>query len=84
MFGNLLGNIIIKIKANLEDFMISSTAVIFLILSGIISFFVPIGLIVYIKTKKKGSIKAFFIGVLAFVVAAQVIEGEINYYFLIY
>ena len=62
--------------------MVSNLSITFMIISLIICLVLPIGGIIYLKIKYKVKLKTFFIGMLAFFIAVQVLEALINYYLL--
>ena len=62
--------------------MVSNLSITFMIISLIICLVLPIGLIIYLKIKYKVKLKTFFIGMLAFFIAVQVLEAPIHYYLL--
>ena len=62
--------------------MVSNLSITFMIISLIICVVLPIGGIVVLKIKYKVSLKAFFIGMLAFFIAVQILEAPIHSYFL--
>lgn len=62
--------------------MVSNLSIVFMVISLIISLALPIGGIIYLKLKYKVSLKVFFIGMLAFFIAVQILEAPINNFFL--
>ncbi len=62
--------------------MVNNLSIIFMGISLILSLGLPIGGIIYLKVKHKVSLKVFFIGMLAFFIAVQIIEAPIHNYFL--
>lgn len=62
--------------------MVSNLSITFMIISLIICLVLPIGGIIYLKRKYKVKLKTFFIGMLAFFIAVQVLEAPIHYYLL--
>lgn len=64
--------------------MVSNLAITFMGISLIISLFVPIVGMIYLKKKYNASLKVFFIGALAFFIAVNIIESPIHTYFLSY
>lgn len=54
--------------------MVSGTSIIFMVLSGLISLLLPIGLAIYICVKKKASFLAVAIGALVFVVTQMMLR----------
>lgn len=64
--------------------MVSNLSITFMGISLIISLFVPIVGMIYLKKKCNASLKVFFIGALAFFIAVNIIESPIHTYFLSY
>lgn len=64
--------------------MVSNLSITFMGMSLIISLFVPIVGMIYLKKKYNASLKVFFIGALAFFIAVNIIESPIHTYFLSY
>lgn len=62
--------------------MVNNLSIVFMGISLIISLGVPIGGIIYLKKKYKASLKPFFIGMLVFFIAVQVLEAPIHNYIL--
>lgn len=62
--------------------MVSNVSIIFMAISLIICLVLPIGGIIYLKKKYNASLKAFFIGMLVFFIAVQILEAPIHNYFL--
>ncbi|HAX74128.1 MAG TPA: YhfC family intramembrane metalloprotease, partial [Firmicutes bacterium] len=63
--------------------MISMNAIYGMIFSLIISLVLPLGLIVWVRRKYKASLFSFFVGMVAWFVAVQVLEAPIHYYLLV-
>lgn len=59
--------------------MISTTSMNFMIISAIISFFIPIGAYIYFKKMDKITFKPVFIGILTFILFSQVLEKLLHY-----
>lgn len=64
--------------------MVSTTSIIVMGITCLICFMVPLLLIWWIRRKYQASIASFLVGMIAFVVAVQILESPLNYYFLIY
>lgn len=62
--------------------MVSNLSIFFMVISLIVSIFLPIGGIIYLKKKYKVKLKVFFIGMIVFFVAVQILEAPIHSYFL--
>ncbi|MDV4149823.1 YhfC family glutamic-type intramembrane protease [Clostridium sp. AL.422] len=62
--------------------MVSNLSIFFMSISLIICLAFPIGGIIYLKVKYKVSLKTFFIGMLAFFIAVQILEAPIHNYIL--
>lgn len=62
--------------------MVSGYSIFFMILTFIISTFIPVSLMIFLKFKYNTSLKSFFIGMAAFFIAAQILETPLHYYLL--
>ncbi|MFL0197461.1 YhfC family intramembrane metalloprotease [Clostridium sp. WILCCON 0269] len=62
--------------------MVSSTSIMFLVVSLIISVGAPVGLLAYFYKKYKISIKSVLVGVLIFVIFSQILEKLLHYFVL--
>ncbi|MFQ6319617.1 YhfC family intramembrane metalloprotease [Bacillus halotolerans] len=62
--------------------MVSQGAIASMIISGVIAFLLPIGLMIWFRRKYHAPIKVFFIGALTFFVFAQLLEGGVHVYVL--
>ena len=62
--------------------MVSNLSIISMAISLIISLALPIAGIIYLKKKYNASLKTFFIGMIMFFVAVQILEASIHNYFL--
>ena len=62
--------------------MVSMLSIIFMAISLIISIGLPVGGIIYLKKKYNVKLKVFFIGMLVFFIAVQILEAPIHNYFL--
>lgn len=62
--------------------MVSGYSIFFIILTFIISTFIPVSLMIFLKLKYNTSLKSFFIGMVAFFIAVQVLETPVHYYLL--
>lgn len=60
--------------------MVNNLSLTFMVLSLILSLILPIGGIIYLKKKYNASLKVFFIGVVAFFISVQILEGVIHNY----
>lgn len=63
--------------------MVSTASLIMMTFTCLICFLVPLGLIWVLRKRYQASIGSFLTGMIAFVVAVQVLEAPINYYFLV-
>ncbi|MGL4373111.1 MAG: YhfC family glutamic-type intramembrane protease, partial [Turicibacter sp.] len=62
--------------------MVSSVSIIFMISSIIISVGVPLFLLIWVRKKYQASLLSFFVGMIAWVVAVQILEAPVHLYFL--
>lgn len=62
--------------------MVSNLSLVFMAISLIVCLALPIGGIIYLKKKYNASLKVFFIGMLVFFIATQILEAPIHKYFL--
>lgn len=62
--------------------MVSNLSIIFMAISLIVSVFLPVGGIIYLKKKYKVRLKVFFTGMIVFFIAVQIVEAPIHSYFL--
>lgn len=63
--------------------MVSTSSFIMMGITCFVCFIVPLVLIWWLRKRYQASITSFLTGMIAFVVAVQVIEAPINYYFLV-
>lgn len=57
---------------------VSLLSIIFMVITLLICFFVPIGLLIYFRTKLKADFAPFFFGCLIFIVFALILESTLN------
>jgi uncharacterized membrane protein YhfC len=59
--------------------MISSTSMVFMLITAVVSFLIPIGVFIYFRKKQKAAFKPVLIGILTFILFTQVLEKLLHY-----
>lgn len=66
----------------MDNLYVGTTSIIFMVITMVIAFILPIGIMLYFRKKKKADIAPFFIGCIVFIIFALVLESTFHRFIL--